>query len=43
MSTQGLVLGVYESEKEDDSLHLTESAAGVDRVLSGKLTELLKM
>ncbi|XP_064817444.1 cytosol aminopeptidase-like [Oncorhynchus masou masou] len=40
---KGLVLGVYESEKEDDSLHLTESAAGVDRVLSGKLTELLKI
>uniref|UniRef100_A0A8K9V5A2 Cytosol aminopeptidase n=1 Tax=Oncorhynchus mykiss TaxID=8022 RepID=A0A8K9V5A2_ONCMY len=30
-------------EREDDSLHLTESAAGVDRVLSGKLTELLKI
>ncbi|XP_036827825.1 cytosol aminopeptidase [Oncorhynchus mykiss] len=40
---KGLVLGVYESEREDDSLHLTESAAGVDRVLSGKLTELLKI
>uniref|UniRef100_A0A8C7L5Y1 Cytosol aminopeptidase n=1 Tax=Oncorhynchus kisutch TaxID=8019 RepID=A0A8C7L5Y1_ONCKI len=39
----GLVLGVYESEEEDDSLHLTESAAGVNRVLSGKLTELLKI
>uniref|UniRef100_A0A8C7L8J1 Cytosol aminopeptidase n=1 Tax=Oncorhynchus kisutch TaxID=8019 RepID=A0A8C7L8J1_ONCKI len=40
---KGLVLGVYESEEEDDSLHLTESAAGVNRVLSGKLTELLKI
>ncbi|XP_045074237.1 cytosol aminopeptidase-like, partial [Coregonus clupeaformis] len=39
----GLVLGVYETEKEEDSLHLTEAAAGVDRVLSGKLTELLKI
>uniref|UniRef100_A0A4W5QW87 Cytosol aminopeptidase domain-containing protein n=1 Tax=Hucho hucho TaxID=62062 RepID=A0A4W5QW87_9TELE len=44
VSTLGLVLGVYEREKEeDDSLHLTEAAAGVDRVLSGKLTELLKI
>uniref|UniRef100_A0A674CJ91 Cytosol aminopeptidase n=2 Tax=Salmo trutta TaxID=8032 RepID=A0A674CJ91_SALTR len=40
---KGLVLGVYEREKEDDSLHLTETAAGFDRLLSGKLTELLKM
>ncbi|KAK6324351.1 hypothetical protein J4Q44_G00036930 [Coregonus suidteri] len=40
---KGLVLGVYETEKEEDSLHLTEAAAGVDRVLSGKLTELLKI
>ncbi|KAM9398360.1 cytosol aminopeptidase isoform 2-T2 [Salvelinus alpinus] len=40
---KGLVLGVYEREKEDESLRLTEAAAGVDRVLSGKLTELLKI
>uniref|UniRef100_A0A674CI71 Cytosol aminopeptidase n=1 Tax=Salmo trutta TaxID=8032 RepID=A0A674CI71_SALTR len=40
---KGLVLGVYEREKEDDSLHLTETAAGFDRLLSGKLTELLKI
>uniref|UniRef100_A0A6Q2ZLR4 Cytosol aminopeptidase n=1 Tax=Esox lucius TaxID=8010 RepID=A0A6Q2ZLR4_ESOLU len=39
----GLVLGVYEREKEQDSLNLTEAAAGLDSVLSGKLTELLNI
>uniref|UniRef100_A0A6Q2YVX1 Cytosol aminopeptidase n=1 Tax=Esox lucius TaxID=8010 RepID=A0A6Q2YVX1_ESOLU len=34
---------VYEREKEQDSLNLTEAAAGLDSVLSGKLTELLNI
>uniref|UniRef100_A0AAY5K1F7 Cytosol aminopeptidase n=3 Tax=Esox lucius TaxID=8010 RepID=A0AAY5K1F7_ESOLU len=42
-SRKGLVLGVYEREKEQDSLNLTEAAAGLDSVLSGKLTELLNI
>lgn len=40
---QGLVLGVFEKEGEEDGLHLTEAAAGFDQTLSGKLSELLKM
>lgn len=40
---QGLVLGVFEKEGEEGSLHLTEAAAGFDQTLSGKLSELLKM
>lgn len=41
---QGLVLGVFEKEGEEDgSLHFTETAAGFDQTLSGKLSELLKM
>lgn len=40
---KGLVLGVYEKQGEDDSLHLTETAAGFDNSLSGKLSELLKI
>ncbi|XP_036373079.1 cytosol aminopeptidase [Megalops cyprinoides] len=38
---KGLVLGVYEKEKEDDSVHFTEAAENFDRALSGKLRELL--
>ncbi len=40
---QGLVLGVFEKEGEEGSLHLTEAATGFDQTLSGKLSELLKM
>lgn len=40
---QGLVLGVFEKEAEEGSLHLTKAAAGFDQSLSGKLSELLKM
>lgn len=40
---QGLVLGVFEKEGEEGSLHLTEAAAGFDQSLCGKLSELLKM
>ncbi|XP_067352824.1 cytosol aminopeptidase isoform X1 [Channa argus] len=40
---QGLVLGVFEKEGEEDNLHLTEAAAGFDQNLSGKLSELLKI
>ena len=43
LSFKGLVLGVFEKEKEDGSLHLTEAAARFDQSLSGKLSELLKM
>uniref|UniRef100_A0AAX7U788 Cytosol aminopeptidase n=1 Tax=Astatotilapia calliptera TaxID=8154 RepID=A0AAX7U788_ASTCA len=41
----GLVLGVFEKEEEEDegTLHLTEAAAGFDKSLSGKLSELLKL
>ncbi|XP_076004147.1 cytosol aminopeptidase [Genypterus blacodes] len=37
---KGLVLGVYEKEKEG-GLHLTESATSFDSSVSGKLSELL--
>uniref|UniRef100_A0A4W6ENG8 Cytosol aminopeptidase n=1 Tax=Lates calcarifer TaxID=8187 RepID=A0A4W6ENG8_LATCA len=40
---KGLVLGVFEKEGEEGSLHLTEAAAGFDQTLSGKLSELLKI
>lgn len=42
---QGLVLGVFEKKEEEDegTLHLTEAAAGFDKSLSGKLSELLKL
>lgn len=41
---QGLVLGVFEKEEEDEgTLHLTEATAGFDKSLSGKLSELLKL
>uniref|UniRef100_A0A7N6AVE9 Cytosol aminopeptidase n=1 Tax=Anabas testudineus TaxID=64144 RepID=A0A7N6AVE9_ANATE len=43
VSLQGLVLGVFEKEGEEDSHHLTEAAAGFDQSLSGKLSELLKI
>ncbi|XP_056136738.1 cytosol aminopeptidase [Lampris incognitus] len=39
---KGLVLGVYE-EGEDCSFRLTETAAGFDKALSGKLSDLLKI
>ncbi|KAG8014679.1 Cytosol aminopeptidase [Nibea albiflora] len=40
---KGLVLGVFEKEGEEGSLHLTQAAAGFDQTLSGKLSELLKI
>ncbi|XP_023135204.1 cytosol aminopeptidase [Amphiprion ocellaris] len=41
---KGLVLGVFEQQEgKDGSLHLTEAAAGFDKSLSGKLSELLKI
>ncbi|KAG9339843.1 hypothetical protein JZ751_022345 [Albula glossodonta] len=40
---KGLVLGVYEKDKEDDSLHFTEAAESFDRSVSGKLSELLSI
>lgn len=40
---KGLVLGVYEKEEEEGSLHLTEAAKTFDSSLSGKLSELLKI
>ncbi|XP_031613174.1 cytosol aminopeptidase [Oreochromis aureus] len=42
---KGLVLGVFEKkeEEEEGTLHLTEAAAGFDKSLSGKLSELLKL
>lgn len=43
LSFKGLVLGVYEKEEDDGSLHLTEAAARFDQSLSGKLSEFLKM
>lgn len=43
LSFKGLVLGVFEKEQEEGSLHLTEAAARLDQSLSGKLSELLKM
>ena len=42
-SLQGLVLGVYEKEKDDDGVLFTEAAAAFDRSVSGKLSELLSM
>ncbi|XP_033870091.1 cytosol aminopeptidase [Acipenser ruthenus] len=38
---KGLVLGVYEKEKEDSSLQFTEAGEAFDRSVSGKLRELL--
>lgn len=43
VSPQGLVLGVFEKEAEEQGLHLTEAAAGFDTRVSGKLCELLNM
>uniref|UniRef100_A0A8C9TCS1 Cytosol aminopeptidase n=1 Tax=Scleropages formosus TaxID=113540 RepID=A0A8C9TCS1_SCLFO len=40
---KGLVLGVYEKEKEDDSVCFTEAASSFDGSLSGKLRELLSI
>ncbi|KAG7485485.1 cytosol aminopeptidase [Solea senegalensis] len=40
---KGLVLGVFEKEEEEASLHLTEAAKGFDQTVSGKLSELLKI
>lgn len=40
---KGLVLGVYEKEKDDESLRFTEAAESFDRSLSGKLRELLSI
>ncbi|KAJ8336332.1 hypothetical protein SKAU_G00396750 [Synaphobranchus kaupii] len=40
---KGLVLGVYEKEKDDDRPHFTEAAESFDRSLSGKLRELLSI
>lgn len=42
-SLQGLVLGVFDKEGEEGSLHLTKAAEGFDQTVSGKLSELLKM
>ncbi|KAK7929124.1 hypothetical protein WMY93_005519 [Mugilogobius chulae] len=38
---KGLVLGVF--EKEGEGHHLTEAAAGFDKTISGKLSELLNI
>ncbi|KAF7686780.1 cytosol aminopeptidase [Silurus meridionalis] len=38
---KGLVLGVYEKEKESDTACLTEAAAAFDRTVSGKLSDVL--
>lgn len=40
---QGLVLGVFEKDGEEEGGHLTEAAARFDQSVSGKLSELLKM
>ncbi|XP_030643908.1 cytosol aminopeptidase [Chanos chanos] len=40
---KGLVLGVYEKEKDDDNLRWTEAAAAFDRSVSGKLSEMLSI
>lgn len=41
--TQGLVLGVYEKQSDNDGIHFTDAAAAFDRSLSGKLSEMLSM
>uniref|UniRef100_A0A8C5LRK4 Cytosol aminopeptidase n=1 Tax=Leptobrachium leishanense TaxID=445787 RepID=A0A8C5LRK4_9ANUR len=38
---KGLVLGVYEKEKEEDSLRFTDAGDKFDKVVSGKLRDLL--
>ncbi|XP_006629237.1 cytosol aminopeptidase [Lepisosteus oculatus] len=40
---KGLVLGVYEKEKESNDFHLTEAAEVFDRSLSGSLRQLLSV
>ncbi|KAM9449939.1 cytosol aminopeptidase [Clarias gariepinus] len=40
---KGLVLGVYEKDKDDNSVCLTEAAAAFDRSVSGKLSEILSV
>uniref|UniRef100_A0AAR2LY06 Cytosol aminopeptidase n=1 Tax=Pygocentrus nattereri TaxID=42514 RepID=A0AAR2LY06_PYGNA len=40
---KGLVLGVYEKEKDDDGVLFTEAAASFDSSVSGKLRELLSL
>ncbi|KAL7855741.1 hypothetical protein AOLI_G00193450 [Acnodon oligacanthus] len=40
---KGLVLGVYEKQKDDDGVVFTEAAASFDRSVSGKLGELLSV
>ncbi|GAA6091915.1 cytosol aminopeptidase isoform X1 [Tachysurus ichikawai] len=45
LQTKGLVLGVYEKDKDDNSskVVLTEAAAAFDRSVSGKLSEILSL
>nr|XP_057930519.1 cytosol aminopeptidase [Doryrhamphus excisus] len=43
MDRKGLVLGVFQKKGKEGSLQLTEAAAGFDRQVSGKLSELLKI
>lgn len=40
---QGLVLGVYEKDKDNSKVFLTEAAAAFDRSISGKLSEILSV
>lgn len=40
---QGLVLGVYEKQLDNDGVHFTEAAAAFDRTVSGKLSEMLSV
>ncbi|XP_060772539.1 cytosol aminopeptidase [Neoarius graeffei] len=40
---KGLVLGVYEKDKDNSKVFLTEAAAAFDRSISGKLSEILSV
>lgn len=40
---KGLILGVYEPEKENEDMELTEAAENLNISLSGQLVELLKL
>lgn len=40
---RGLILGVYEPEKENEDMELTEAAENLNISLSGQLVELLKL
>ncbi|KAK1792586.1 hypothetical protein P4O66_012524 [Electrophorus voltai] len=42
-SRKGLVLGVYEKDKDEGSIRFTDAGASFDKLVSGKLTQMLSI